>query len=146
MQAVLYVICLCFSFLLLLSLVWHHVNTIGINIPDHIRPKQHCVILAAWIFVNVQMHCPLIIFWVLRPVYLYHFQMGSFIDRQPSRLHENCVGDFLQDIQCTDCWGYERVRTRYGSLHTEKCSMYCELWRIFCSKPSKLKKLADFEF
>ena len=48
-------------------------------------PKQHCVILAAWIFVNVQMHCPLIIFWVLRPVYLYSFQMGSFVDRQPSR-------------------------------------------------------------
>ena len=65
MQAVLYVICLCFIFLLLLSLVWHHVNTIGINIPDHIMPKQHCVILAAWIFVNVQMHCPLVIFWVL---------------------------------------------------------------------------------
>ena len=51
------------------------------------------------IFVNVQMHCPLIIFWVLRPVYLYLFQMGSFVDRQPSRLHENCVGDFLKDIQ-----------------------------------------------
>ena len=71
----------------------------NISFPREKVMAKTSLILAAWIIVNIQMHYPLIIFWVLRPVYLYLFQMGSFVDRQPSRLHENSIGNFLQDIQ-----------------------------------------------
>ena len=46
---------------------------------------------------------------------LCDFQMGSFVDRRPSKQHKNCMPVFLQYNEWIGCWSRKKARAGYDS-------------------------------
>ena len=90
-------------------------ETVNSNYRDFVE-IANWFILSLSAYSNHIYHAPVIFLEDLQFYYcLCHFQMGSSVDRWPSRQHKNCIPVFLQYGEWTGCWSRKKARAGYDS-------------------------------